>query len=168
LCLVSTDGALSCPVDEGIHGLIAPDSGPLQDLVIRNGDLFGLGRSGSVSVPFSRFALPSGSYGQISASVLELCAVRLDHELFCAPTPLPPALAAQRFLQVAVGYWGSVCAIREDHRVICDPLETAVGIASPTGEFTRFVMVTGAACGIRTDGSIACFGDNAPVPPADW
>jgi len=168
LCLVNAEGALICPVDQGINGLITPDAGPLQDLVMRNGFLFGLGRSGSVSAPFSRFALPSGSYGQISASSSGLCAVRTDHQLFCAPTALPPALAAQRFLHVAVGYWGDLCAIREDHSVICDPLGTPADLGNPPGEFTRLVMVTGAVCGIRTDGSLACFGTNAPVPPADW
>ncbi len=149
-------------------GPIASDSGPFQDLLLRNGVLFGLTRSGSVIVPFPRYALPSGVYSQISASDRELCAVRLDHELFCAPNALPPALAAERFLEVTVGYLGEMCAIREDHSVICDPLGGGLSLTSPPGEFTHFVVVSNVMCGIRTDGSIACFGPNAPDPQADW
>ena len=168
LCVISLDGALNCPSDDGIVGPIAADAGPFQDLVLRNGFLFGLTRSGSVIVPFPRFALPSGVYSQISASDRELCAVRLDHELFCAPNALPPALAAERFLGVTVGYYGDVCAIREDHSVICDPLGQGLGVSSPPGEFTRFVLVSSAMCGIRTDGSIACFGPNSPELQPYW
>src|SRR6478736_3412299 len=52
LCVVSADGALKCLVDDGIVGPIAADSGPFQDLLIRDGYLFGLGVSGTVSVPY--------------------------------------------------------------------------------------------------------------------
>lgn len=168
LCVVSADGALKCLVDDGIVGPIAADSGPFQDLLIRDGYLFGLGVSGTVSVPYPQFALPSGVYSQISGSDRELCAVRLDHELFCAPTALPPALAAQRFLQVVIDDGGRLCAIREDHTVVCDSLGAGPNPEPPSGEFKQLVMPSGGICGIRTDGSIGCVGVNAPVPPADW
>jgi hypothetical protein len=168
LCVIGTDGALDCPDKDQLFGPIAAESGPFQDLLLRNGYLFGLTRSGSVIVPFQEFALPSGIYSQISASSHELCGLRPDHELFCAPNALPPELAAQRFLQVSVGYWGEMCAIREDHSVVCDGLGQTMNSTNPPGDFARFVVLTNTLCGIRTDGSIACFGPNAPAPQADW
>jgi len=168
LCVVGAEGTLSCPENDGIIGPITADSGPFQDLVMRNGFLFGLGRSGSVSVPFSQFSLPSGAYDQISASDRELCAVRADHELFCAPHAPPSALAAQRFLRVAVEYGGSMCAIRDDHAVVCDPLDGGQSFVPVAGEFTRLTATMLGMCAIRSDGSIACFGSIQLEPPTDW
>jgi len=70
--------------------------------------------------------------------------------------------------EVAVEYSGSMCAIANDQSIVCDGLGMPPGFTPPTGQFTRLVATLSGMCAIRTDGSLACFGERPLVPPADW
>jgi len=165
LCVIAEGGAGQCLQNQGLAGPIA---GTFQDLVIRNNLIFGLDPSGKVTAPSPQFELPAGVYTQISASSHALCGLRADHSLACAPNALPAALAAQRFSQVAVEYWGSMCAIRDDQTIMCDTLQSGSNFTPPAGKFTRIVALSQGMCGIGIDGTISCFGNQAATPPGDW
>jgi len=168
MCAVLDNGTGYCQLDERVIGPTPPMTGPVQDLLLRNDSAFGLQQDGAVTVPYPDFSPPMGEYTRISASDLELCAVRVDHTLSCAPHVLPPALASKHFIQVAVEYFGGMCAIRDDRTIVCDALESGREFKPPAGEFTRIAAVSAGMCAIRADGSLACFGETELVPPADW
>jgi len=168
-CVVGDSGNWSCPATPTIAGQEYDGTDRVVDLQMRSGLLFGLHVDGSVLVPFSNYLLP-GVFTRISASNLELCALRQDGTLVCAINNVPSALASQHFLDLAVGSLGGLCAIRaEDQTIVCDPLGDSFDIVPPDGKFTRLTVVrTTTVCGIRVDGSIACAGSAEVKPPAEW
>jgi hypothetical protein len=168
LCTIGAGGASYCPMGQQLTGAAASSMGPFQELVIRNNWIFALGVDGSLTVPFPEFGLPADVYTQFSASNLALCAVDQNHRLSCAPTAAPAELASQRFTQVAVEYYGSMCAIAEDQSIVCEQLGGHTVYTPPPGQFTRIAATDSGMCGIRTDGSIACFGTSTPTIPVDW
>ena len=165
LCVIAEGGAAQCSQN---WGLARPIAGTFRDLVIRNDLVFALDASGSAIAPTPQFDLPTGIYTQISASTHELCGLRADHTLACAPNVVPAALIAQHFNQVAVEYYGSMCAIRDDQTIVCDSMGTATKFEPPSDKFTRLVALSDGMCGIRIDGTIACFGSQVAMPPGDW
>jgi hypothetical protein len=114
------------------------------------------------------FLLPTGVYTQFSASNQALCAIDREHKLACAPTAVSAGVAAQRFTEVAVEYYGSMCAVTEEQSLLCDRLVAGLAYTPLAGQFTRITATGSGMCGIRTDGSIACFGTHKPTIPADW
>ena len=169
LCLVGPAGDWSCPEAQDLIGDNDAGVDRVVDLQMRSGQLDALKLDGTIIEPASNHGL-SGVYTRISASDRELCALRQDHTLECEMHAVPSALASQRFLELVVTSMGAVCATREDHTIVCDPLgDSSFKAVPPEGQFTR-IAVTGTStiCGIRIDGSIACFSDVGLQPPADW
>ena len=173
LCVVMPGGEPFCYSDfgSGVMEPKLPSQGPFQALLMQNDLLFGLRVDGTVDVAEPSYSLPAGVYTQISAGSYALCGLRQDRTLACAPRAAPPALASQHFIELAVNYWGCLCAIREDQSVVCDGLGSGYDSTygtPPSDKFTRLVASQFFMCGIRVDGSLECFGEAPPRPPADW
>ena len=156
-------------MNNGIVGPTNSGTDRIVDLQMRSGRLFGLRPDGSVIVPYPEDRLPEAVYTRISAGNSEFCGLRDDRVLVCRRQALPIALASQHFIDLAVDYWGGLCALREDQTLVCDAMDSGVNFGTPpAGKFTRIEALSRGMCGIRVDGSIACFGATEVVVPAGW
>lgn len=115
--------------------------------------------------------VPSGNYTAVAAFYNGACAVRVDQLLVCWGGSIPgQALtdsvvgvrpdvqpkAPDNVVDVSASPLFETCVVRDDQTLGCTG-----GVAPPEGRFLRVVTTWGAACAIRTDGSLACW-DN------DW
>jgi len=119
---------------------------------------------------------PSGTFTQVSAGGLHTCGVRTDGTLSCwgwniyGQTVAP----AGTFSQVSAGLWHT-CGVKTDGTVACAVMESCditcgrplrekndFGQATPpTGTFTQISAGSQHTCGLKTNGTIACWGDSS-------
>jgi hypothetical protein len=114
-------------------------------------------------------ALPTGTFESVSVGETGGCAIASGGGIECWETEHPPPPGT--FKSVSVGST-STCAIRTDDTVVCWPSGAALGDGGnvlvphpPSGTFTS-ISVGWMACGIRTNGTLACWGEaGLPTPP---
>jgi hypothetical protein len=115
--------------------------------------------------------LPTGRFESVTVGETGGCAIASGGAIACWETEHPPPPGT--FKAVSVG-GTSTCAIRTDASVVCWPSGGVTlgadgndGVPQPpSGAFTA-LSVGWMACGIRTSGALACWGDEGfPAPPA--
>ena len=122
---------------------------------------------------FGRADPPEGIFVDVSASAFRTCGVRTSGEIECWGDDYgePPA---GRFVKVDVWEYagrGNGCAVAFDASVVCwttyrselnlPAYSEDFGQAdAPAGEFADVSVAGRFSCGLRTDGSAECWGDN--------
>jgi len=118
---------------------------------------------------------PSGTFTQISAGSLHTCGVKTDGTLACwgwniyGQTSVPTGA----FNEVSAGLWHT-CGVKTDGTLACAVMESCditcgrplrekndYGQATPpSGTFTQISAGSLHTCGVKTDGTLACWGKN--------
>jgi len=118
---------------------------------------------------------PAGTFTQVSAGGLHTCGVKTDGTIVCwgwniyGQTTAP----AGTFSEVSAGLWHT-CGVKTDGTVACAVMESCditcgrplrekndFGQAiPPSGTFTQISAGSLHTCGVKTDGTLACWGKN--------
>ena len=118
---------------------------------------------------------PAGTFTQVSAGGLHTCGVKTDGTIVCwgwniyGQTTAP----AGTFSEVSAGLWHT-CGVKTDGTVACAVMESCditcgrplrekndFGQAiPPSGTFTQISAGSLHICGVKTDGTLACWGKN--------
>ncbi len=105
--------------------------------------------------------IPAGTFVQISAGIYTTCGRRSNGSVTCwgeTPTRFPPD---GTFMDLDINLDG--CAIAQNNTPVCWPqyhIDPPYGIAA-----TQVSVGSGFACGLKIDGTVACWGRNL-LPPA--
>jgi hypothetical protein len=146
---------------EDLLGNLPP--GPFVHLTLNDDRLLALEENGTVH---SRLAFPDGVFRDMTSSNNGVCGVTTDGRVLCNPPANAEFLFAdERFVDIEMQEVGDACGITEERAVKCWDPQTNEARESPEGEFTRLAASRG-TCGIRTDGSVTCWGQGAVMPPA--
>ena len=158
------------------------------ELALERGALCGVDETGQTfcNSDYPDFAVPSGEeFSQLSVGGLFACGIRLENgSIICwgfpgdsvcvSHTPAAGQLVAPTgdFVSISSGFYSS-CALDKTGAVSCwgagtatdDPAELCMGstfnlgqAAPPTGTFRSVKVAANHACGVKTDGTIACWG----------
>ncbi len=118
---------------------------------------------------------PAGTFTQVSAGGLHTCGVRTDGTIVCWGWNIygQTAAPAGTFSEVSAGLWHT-CGVKTDGTVACAVMESCditcgrplrekndFGQATPpSGTFTQISAGSLHTCGVKTDGTLACWGKN--------
>ena len=127
---------------------------------------------------FGRAHPPAGTFVDLSAGAFHTCGVRTGGELLCWGADYI-AIPGGRFVRVDTwesGVVRNMCAVAVDASAVCtsknvlDPERSnEFGQAdAPEGDFVDVSVAERFSCGLRTDGSAQCWGDNGSVPQDEW
>jgi alpha-tubulin suppressor-like RCC1 family protein len=139
----------------------------------------GLKKDGTVACwgrnDYGQATPPSGTFTQVSAGGLHTCGVRTDGTLACWGWNIYGQTAAPTgtFSEVSAGLWHT-CGVKTDGTVACAVMESCditcgrplrekndFGQAMPlSGTFTEISAGSLHTCGVKTDGTLACWGKN--------
>lgn len=89
------------------------------------------------------------------------CAIGSDSRIRCWPrhNGFPPT-STERFRSMASGdSWGRLCAVRVDGEAVCRSASGSPVPEAPAGPWRMLAVAYDETCGIRMDGSLACWGD---------
>jgi hypothetical protein len=169
-CALRTDGTAVCWGSNG-QGESTPPAGKFVQLSAGDTETCGLRLDGSAVCWGVYTEVPSDAFSQISVSGLGICGVRAaDGHVVCWMEQHPLTTFSSlsgAYRSVSTDIWTYtllVCGITTDNDVECSGDE----VAPPAGTFTQVAAGTvggldGAfSCGIRTDGTIACWGQPLP------
>ena len=181
---MEVDGTAFCSgLDDGIKNI--PFDARFTHLSIDYGERCGVTTRGMLICwnPYSggRYSSVAGQYSQVSVYGSESCLLKTDASIECSSrTGFKPPPG--NFVQISISlYYG--CAVRADEAIVCwgDGGEHTGGLPSsnrgelaamianpPAGRYTQVVTGLSHACGLKTDGTIACSGTgfgNTTTPP---
>lgn len=157
-CGIRMDDTLTCWGENG-SGQATPPSGSFIAIATGGDHTCGVRQDGSLAcwglAAEGRTTPPAGTFIDIAAGDAFTCALRSDGTMTCwgatlggRTIPLPGVYTS---LSAA---WSEVCAVRSDAGVDCR-FESA-----PPGSFQSVSAGLFHNCGLRTDGTAACWGDN--------
>ena len=177
-CAARSDGVVECwgrTQDDEAPSVVTPPSGrSFVAVTAANGNSCALRDDGVVQcwglndigqAP-PTWSATSGTFTAVSSGGSRTCGLRSDGIIECiGGTPFTLTASTGSFTKVMVGLVAS-CGLRTDGVVQChDPLPS--GFVFPDGTFIDYDVdyagpsVVGAyACGVRPDGTVACFGDD--------
>jgi hypothetical protein len=89
------------------------------------------------------------------------CALEEDDEVQCWGDPMTPALGGPDYIQIAAGP-AHVCGVTPGLDIECEGIADA---PLGTGRYEMVSRGSNFACGLRLDGSVVCWGPDAPSPP---
>lgn len=141
--------------------------------------------------------IPSESYTQVSSSGTRSCALRSNGDIFCWGLGLPDRSClslddggvvcedwnvdwtnppAGPYTNVDCGYSGRTCAVKRRGELLCGQSESDANDEEepPAGSYVQVSVGLEQSCALKTDGSIACWGDyygsvndtSSPVAPS--
>lgn len=174
-CATRSDGAVECwgkTQDDEAPSVVLPPSGrSFTAVATGNGNSCALRDDGVVQcwgfnedgqAP-ATWAGTSGAFTAVATNGSRTCGLTTAGVIECVGgTPFTLAPASGSFVEVMVGLVAS-CGIRTDGVVQCNNSLPA-NFVFPTGTFTDYDVdyaSGGHTCGVRADGTIACFGDNS-------
>ena len=178
-CGVRTDDSVAC---WGNHDAAqaTPPEGQFASVSARNRQTCGVRTDGSVACwgwdenGFSLPPPPEGQFASVSAGYWHTCGVRTDGSVACwGKNDAAQATLEGQFASVSVGK-NHICGVRTDGSVACWDKDYAAqarlggqfasvydddGRATPPeGQFASVSAGRYHTCGVRTDGSVACWG----------
>jgi hypothetical protein len=174
MCGLRSDGQIRCWNDQDLAQ--DPPSGVFESFDTGGNQLCGIDASGGVHCfgadQNDVKSPPSSAFAAVSLSGAGACGLLLDGSIDCWGSiaswlPLPSGT----FSDLSIGA-SNVCAVALDHLVQCrGTAVTDHGQSSPPPDtFMSVASDTYASCGLRTDGTLACWGEdgsgNPLVPPA--
>jgi hypothetical protein len=159
-CAISTAGAATC------WGLSSgtPPPGPFHSVVAGIGYACALRPSGDAScwggsVP----APPSGPFDALTGSQTHVCGLRSDRSVACwgqdaggqasPPGPIARALGGAR---------NEVCTVTATRDIAC----LGQSFPPPSGPYVDVALNASFACGLRTNGTVGCWGGTNPSAPS--
>jgi alpha-tubulin suppressor-like RCC1 family protein len=164
-CGIHTDGTVACWGNAS-----PPPAGTFRSI---SGDaryMCGIRSDGSLAcwgdVPSALAGIPIGTFVDVSVGASHACAIRTDGTLACwgsskfGQNMTPPG----QFIAVTTSD-DATCAVGADGKAMCWGNTTLV----PDGVFRDLRMVSAlnyvnaAACGLRPDGSVVCYGSSSPT-----
>jgi len=110
------------------------------------------------------WAIPSGEFVEVHASVDSVCALRADHTVTCFDAPSPNSVSGiadlvpkgkVRPLSLSLCR-GSVCGVDDADTAFCN--SKWGGVNMPPDGITQISAGFSFACGVRADGTLACWG----------
>lgn len=166
LCLRAQDGSLLygnyLPEADPPRGLqVAP--GPVTDFACAfEGLVCALGADGTVYGALS-FCPPGGDWAQISVSVSLSCGLTRGGEIACMPGGIlagsgTPVFTDGPYRQVATAYQAA-CALDMGGKLTCLRAD-GPPVSVDAGPYTSIVAGRDLVCGLRPDGTTACFRQN--------
>lgn len=120
---------------------------------------------------YSSFTFPSGRYTEVSTNdSRRVAAVRSDGAIV---NPVPNGTAPVTpgsFVHVAIDYYGRICGLDSSGALTCwmGTSGNTNPLTPPSGSFSLIVGGESTFCAVRTDGTIACWGDTPVTVPAGW
>jgi len=105
-------------------------------------------------------AVPTPPTSDKYSAIVVGCGVRTGGALQCwdPAAPRPPDGA---FVAIAAGQYGGLCAVRQSGVPVCwGTVAELTAAAPPSGVFVAVSVGGYHACGLRDDGSVACWGKN--------
>ena len=189
-CGLKTDGSVFCWGNPLVHyGKLSPPSGSFSSVTAGGNHTCGVKPDGSVvcwgANGNGQSRPPSGSFSSVTAGFRHTCGVRADGSVACwgfnfTGQSWPPYGS---FSSVSAGF-GHTCGVRADGSVACWGGEEVVEVprdlptfvkdirrgdsiprysgesSPPSGSFSSVTAGGNHTCGVRADGSVACWGDN--------
>lgn len=163
-CGLTAMGEVSCW--GGDVGTPAP--GPYTAIAAGDGNACGIRPNGSITCFGSDTALnqpPTGTFTDVSVDDQYACALAVDGHVECWGTRASSKRVDGTFKQVVVGS-ATRCTLDMAGAVSCLP---DVRGTMPAGPFERISSSSSHVCGLRSDGSVACWGTDSVsrlAPPA--
>jgi len=170
-CALRRDGSVACwgsnavPTSDGTAS--DPTTAPPGSFTqVSAGSFYGCGlRTGGTIVCWGengsgQATPPSGSFAQVSGGFDHACGVRTDGSVVCwgdTFTYFPATAPTGSFTHIFAGHGGTACVPWTDGSIRCWDNEPATG---PSGSFTQVSGDSQHGCGLRTDGTIDCWGRN--------
>jgi hypothetical protein len=166
ICRLALGGSVNCD-----SLIAAPDPGPNYVMVSASEET--LGALDDTGVPwFGSFSFPAGRYTELVANdQASVAAVRSDGAVVSFHETTVPTVVPGSFVHAAIDYFGRVCGLDRSGWIGCwtnDMVGDSTPVVAPTGSFTQLVGGESTFCGVRTDGTIACWGDTPIAIPAGW
>ena len=167
-CGTTHSGSVVCWGPENTNARPSP-SGSMTSLSIMESSGIGLMRDRSLLLWSGPATLPvAGTFAAVDAQADRSCAVSTAGVLSCWDAELRPAIAVAETplfdLSLAVGF---NCGLRGRPGAGAGPagcwrIPDKAGMSTPGGQFRKLSAsrASNAACGVRADGSIACWGDS--------
>ena len=162
-CGLRTDGSVAC-WGYGYHGERSPPSGTFTTVSARDRYTCGLRTDSTLACwgqsHSGRGSPPSGTFTHVSAGGLHACAVQTDGVAACwgddaYGQATPPG---GRYARARRPMSEFDCAQQADGRVVCGEGTWFDATAAPAGTFADVRVETYHACGLRTDGTVICWG----------
>ena len=167
-CGVTDQAAVECWGYDNTWGQASPPPGEFSQVAAGDNHTCALTVHGEVQCwgdgYYGQTAAPAGAFVQVTTSDLISCALRSDGSFTCwggryGSTDSPAGLSVERLSE------DSSCGLLADATLACSPwtaVDDSGSSGSPAGTFTH----VGDLCGVRTDGSVTCWGANPPDPSA--
>ena len=168
-CGVTDQRGIECWGYDNTWGQASPPRGEFLQVAAGDNHTCALTVAGEVQCwgdgYYGQTAAPEGSFVQVTAEDLTSCALRSDGSFSCwggryGGRESPPGLSIERLSE------DGSCGLRADDTLACSPWTSGDDPDStelPDGLAGRFTHV-GDLCGVRTDGSVTCWGANPPDP----
>jgi len=177
LCGVQIDGTAFCSGYDDAIRLIFSDA-RFTHLSIDYGERCGVTTRGAMACWHPSGGVvweEDGKYSQVSVYGSDRCALKTDASIECSDrTGFKPPPGS--FVQISISlYFG--CAVRADKAIECwgdggehtwklppsNRSDLAAMVANPpAGSYTQVVTGLSHACGLKTDGTIVCWGSSGP------
>jgi len=162
LCLIAHDGSLLYgnylpEVDPPLT--LAVEAGPFADVACAfEGLVAGVRSDGTV---WGTDLLPGDSWARIAISTTVVCGLSRAGEVTCSHGPAGwapgvPMFTRGPYRQVAASFQAA-CALEEGGALTCLRSADGEGLTIDPGQFTFIVAGRDLVCGIRLDGTSACF-----------
>jgi hypothetical protein len=184
-CALARNGTATCFYGSYDRAVGMPACTPFRQITAGERHVCGLREDHSVvcwgNDGFGQSTPPQGSFHQISAGRSHTCGVRTDDTISCWGEPSRTQAPTGTYVQVSAGL-KHTCALRTDGKVVCwgddsafqssPPADLAfspdeIGQISVAGNSAvpfegDVATLATTGCGLRVDGSIACFGETVP------
>jgi alpha-tubulin suppressor-like RCC1 family protein len=162
-CALRSDGSLAC-WGTNASGESTPPAGTFQAVSAGQGFSCALGTGGSLACWGDSYAgradPPDGTFASVSAGGSHACAMRTDGLVVCWGYDAhgEATVPGGTFKSIASSAGDKTCALSLGGRLSCwlRPGNTP----PPAGQFTSVSAGLGNGCALRTDGTIACWGND--------
>ena len=121
--------------------------------------------SWSTAAAWDGLELPGGEFTAVSAGWLHVCGLRADGEVVCREVIGETWSLAGRYAAIFSAwdpYGGTVCGLSIFGGVTCGNRDDGIRAVGVAGKFVSVSLGGEYGCGVRVDGSLACWGQRHP------